>query len=411
MWWATVSFFGIAIVALFILVSSITQDHTVRITPVSQNIERVAFEVFVPDVSTTTVDDVAKTEEMPEKAHKTKEPETPMLMVAKEMTSEPEKETARDELESATNVNRGTEEETVENDAEVARIKNPYPFAPFSGNVLNTLSRVALINIACTVENGASQAVTGSGMFIDPRGVIVTNAHIGQYVLLSEVSTGIKCVGRSGAPAQGKWNLRIIYMPDKWVSEHAKDLRVPQPMGTGEHDYAILLADPLSPDMPRTPFPYVPIDTREAVAFQGDTVLLASYPAGFIGAFIAQNNLYPVTTLTMIGRMFTFQESAVSIDLFSLGGVILAQGGSSGGAVMNAWGRLVGIIVTTSDGKTTSERDLRAISISHVDRSMRTHEGIGLTEFLDGNVEIRANSFRENKLGALAQKLIDELTR
>lgn len=405
MWWATVSFFSIAIVALFVLASSITQDPE----PVAQNIERVAVEMLVLEVSTTTASENAKAEEVPEEARKTKEPETPMLMVAEEMASEPEKETTRDELKSAVNVNRSTEGETVGNEEEVLRIKSPYPFAPFSGDVLNTASRVALVNIACTVENGASQAVTGSGMFIDPRGVVITNAHIGQYVLLSEVSSGIKCVGRSGAPAQDKWNLRIMYMPEKWVSEHAKDLRVSQPMGTGEHDYAILLADPLSSDAPRVPFPYVPLDVREAVAFQGDTVLLAGYPAGFIGAFIAQNNLYPATTFTVIGRMFTFQESAVSIDLFSLGGVILAQGGSSGGAVMNAWGRLVGIIVTTSDGKTTSERDLRAISLSHVDRSMHAHEGIGLTEFLDGNVEVRANSFRTNKLGALAQKLIDEI--
>lgn len=78
--------------------------------------------------------------------------------------------------------------------------------------------------------------------------------------------------------------------------------------------------------------------------------------------------------------------------------------------MVNIWGRMVGIIVTTSEGETTAERDLRAITLAHVDRSLRAHEGVGLADFLS-NVEARGNEFRTRKLGELAQKLLDEIPR
>ncbi len=291
---------------------------------------------------------------------------------------------------------------------QVTRVQNPYPFPPFSTEALNTISRSALMNIICTVTD-SGETVTGSGVFIDARGVIMTNAHIGQYVVLSEVSSDITCVGRTGAPAKPYWKLRVVFMPEKWVQEHAKDLRSPQPTGTGEHDYALLAAEPLTANDPSTPFTHVAVDVREAVVFQGDNVFLVSYPAGFIGGFLVQNNLNPATTVAQVRKLFTFQES--TIDLLSLGGVILAQGGSSGGGVLNAWGRLVGIIVTTSDGKTTEERDLRAITVAHIDRSMRAHMGMSIAEFLDSNLQEHVNDFRVNKLNELAKMLTNEIPK
>lgn len=291
------------------------------------------------------------------------------------------------------------------NDAErVERLQNPYPFAPLPEETLNVNARNALVNILCIVNSG--QSVSGSGTLIDSRGIVLTNAHVGQYILLSEVSSNVICTARTGAPAKPAWKMRTLYMPATWVEEHAKDLRSPQPKGTGEHDYALFLLEPL-PDTSApnaTPMLY---DTREGVSFEGDSVLVAAYPAGFVGAQIIQNGLYPVTTFANLGRLYTFKET--SIDVLSLGGVIVAQGGSSGGAVVNRWGRLVGIIVTTSEGATTAERDLRAITLAHVDRSMRQHTGLSLREFLGSDILAHANDFRVNHLSELAQKLVDEI--
>jgi hypothetical protein len=292
-----------------------------------------------------------------------------------------------------------------DDEVEVVRIEDPYTSPPFPDDELNIMARASLINILCTLKNG--QSVSGSGMFIDPRGIILTNAHIGQFVLLSEVSSEISCIGRAGAPARIAWKLRVLFLPKQWVQEHAKDLRSPKPVGTGEHDYALLFVEERDPHANPSPLSSIQYDTREGISFESDRVILASYPAGFVGGFTVQNNLYPATTFAYIRKMFTFETS--SIDLFSLGGTILAQGGSSGGGVINQWGRLVGLIVTSSDGKTTAERDLRAITLAHIDRSIRIHTGLGLTDFLGSDVQTRADYFRTNELPTLAQLLMDEV--
>lgn len=292
-----------------------------------------------------------------------------------------------------------------DDDIEVARVQEPYEFPPLSDDVLNTTARASLVNILCILENG--QSVSGSGVMINSRGIVLTNAHVGQYVLLSEVSKDINCFGRKGSPAKDTWKLRVLFMPRQWIEEHAKDLRSPKPTGTGEHDYALLFVEPLDPQTILTSLPYAEYDAREGISFESDQVMLASYPAGFVGGFIVYNNLYPATTFTQIRELFTFENSTV--DLLSLGGVILAQGGSSGGMVINRWGRVVGLIVTTSDGETTAERDLRAITLAHIDRSIYAHTGVDFAEFTNAEVDARANFFRTTELPALAQQLLNEI--
>src|SRR3989344_640209 len=93
----------------------------------------------------------------------------------------------------------------------VSRLENPYPFAPLPEETLNANARAALIHILCIV-NG-DQSVSGSGVLIDARGVVLTNAHVGQFVLLSEVSSNITCTARTGTPAKAAWKMRTLYMP------------------------------------------------------------------------------------------------------------------------------------------------------------------------------------------------------
>ena len=91
-----------------------------------------------------------------------------------------------------------------------------------------------------------------------------------------------------------------------------------------------------------------------------------------------------------IKGLLTFKNA--SIDLLSLGGVIEAQAGSSGGAVVNAWGRLVGLLVTSSDAATTAERDLRALTASYIARDFEAEAGAPLEAFLmqDPSAQIEA---------------------
>ena len=225
---------------------------------------------------------------------------------------------------------------------------------------------------------------------IDPRGVILTNAHVAQYVLLSESpEVNLTCAIRAGSPAQYIGSASALYIPPVWVSAHASQINTENAMGTGEHDYGLLIMD--------KPGSYaaLPYDTRDAIGFSGDNVLVAAYPAEFLGGLAAENSLYQDTSVGTIGTLFTFGTN--SVDAISLGGVIEAQSGSSGGAVVNGWGRLIGIITTTSEGATTAQRDLHAITLSYISSDMRQQTGSAdLTTLLAGNLATEASSFNEN---------------
>src|SRR5262249_40009122 len=82
---------------------------------------------------------------------------------------------------------------------QATRTENPSPFPPKSFPEVNAAPRSALVNILCMPQSGALQPISGSGVFIDPRGVILTNAHVAQYVLLSEsAQINLNCMIRTG---------------------------------------------------------------------------------------------------------------------------------------------------------------------------------------------------------------------
>ena len=88
-------------------------------------------------------------------------------------------------------------------DSEIYRIQNPYDAEPQSTDAVNQEARAALVNILCETSSGSLHPVSGSGVIIDPRGVILTNAHVAQYVLLaSQPNVGLTCMIRTGSPAQ-----------------------------------------------------------------------------------------------------------------------------------------------------------------------------------------------------------------
>ena len=298
--------------------------------------------------------------------------------------------------------------------ASVARTQDPYPFPQELFPVIHEKTRAALVNIFCATSGGSFQSTSGSGVIIDPRGIILTNAHVAQYVLLAQSSrTDLSCFVRYGAPAQALWEAEVLYIPPVWVGEHAADITNANPTGTGEHDYALLRITRSAGDLSAAPepirIPSLPFDTREAIAFPSDFVLAASYPSEFIGGTAPYFNLFPVSSIAPIGELLTFE--ARSVDLISLSGVAEAQSGSSGGPVVNAWGYLVGIITTTSEGATTADRELRAITLSYINRDLVTQAGLDISDILSGNVEARAAEFEAKQAPALVQALVDELSK
>lgn len=274
------------------------------------------------------------------------------------------------------------------------RVSEAYETPPLAFETINTDARAALVNIFCTPHGGSLNPISGSGVLIDPRGVVLTNAHVAQYVLLSETPlVDLTCNVRMGAPAYPRFTPQVLAISHEWVVEHASEINSHKRAGTGEHDWALLRLLPLSTNPAPLPpaLPYLTPDTRPAIGFVDDQVLAAGYPAEFVGGSIVQANLFPVSSISPIQQLLTF--SSGSVDLISLGSVIEAQGGSSGGPVVNQWDKLIGIITTTSDGTTTADRSLRAVTLDYIDTDVTRETGQTLASLLSADLDTLRTSF------------------
>jgi len=265
---------------------------------------------------------------------------------------------------------------------------------PLSLDVLNERSRSALVNILCEASPPLT-STSGSGVIIDPSGIILTNAHIAQYFLLEGSEFPVDCVIRVNSPARPKWHARLIYLPRTWIELHAPDILNSNAKGTGENDFSLLKITGSVDGLPLPDtFPFVDVDPSETVVVTGDPVMVAAYPAEFVGGAAARNSLYASTVFTSITQLLTFTENLV--DVVSVSGTALAQSGSSGGAFVNVRGLLVGLIVTTTIADTTGDRNLHAITSAHIDRSLQIHEGKTLKEYLQTSESNGGSAFNQD---------------
>ncbi len=291
-------------------------------------------------------------------------------------------------------------------------------FAPdslptFSTEQLNTLARGALVNILCTTLSGGSfNPISGSGVVVDSRGVILTNAHVAQYFLLRDYPTtnSIDCVVRTGSPAQPRYRAELLYLPPTWVVANAAQIKKDTPTGTGEFDYAFLRITGSTNPQGTIPSSFAALPMESGDPYVQQRILLAAYPAGFLGGIAISLNLYPTSALATVGDVYTF-GGETNIDLFSLGGTVVAQTGSSGGAAVSAQGKLIGLIATEVPGATTAERDLRAITMAHIDRSLRAAGQGGILTLLSRDVVQFAAEFNAATAPIETRLLLDALTK
>lgn len=278
---------------------------------------------------------------------------------------------------------------------------------------VNTKVRSALVNILCVTSGGGPlRPISGSGIMIDSRGIVLTNAHVAQFFLLRDYPTAgnVDCVIRSGSPARAMYKAELLYFPSQWMTDNAKKIVAENPTGTGENDFAFLrITGPSGSNTLPSSFPHVSMSVAENI--ENVPVVLAAYPAGFFDGATIQTNLFISSARTTIGQIFTFKEGG-GADLFSAGGTILSQKGSSGGAVVReSDAALIGLIATATQGATTAERDLRAITVSHINKSITEQTGSGLAALLTGDIAQKALLFNLNVVPTLKQTLVEVLER
>ena len=256
----------------------------------------------------------------------------------------------------------------------------------------------AIVNIFCTFTTDEYiRTTTGTGFFIDPDGVIMTNAHVAQFLLLEETDAFGKtdCVVRSGNPASPKYLAELLYLSPAWIQENASVINDAVPMGTGERDYALLYVSKNLDDSPLpAKFPALSFDSDLLpISVKNNLVVAAGYPADNLLTNGPTADLIPQKASTTISELYTFGSNYA--DVFSIRGSAVGAEGASGGPVLNKNGEVIGMIVTRGDDRTEGVGSLRAITLSHIERTMQEETGFTLEQNLNGNLSYRAQIFSE----------------
>lgn len=276
---------------------------------------------------------------------------------------------------------------------------------------INATARKSLVNIICTTKVfGPLDPITATGVIIDEKGTILTNAHVAEYLLLQNFQTEnfVTCTIRTGSPARDRYHAELLYISPTWVQNNKSLLTQTNPQGTGENDFALLRITDSINGSPLPSFSFIPPDVRENVT-TGEQVNLISYPAGFLGSESILQNLDLTSALTTVQHVYTF--TTTSVDLISVGGTVVSQKGASGGAVVDRNGTLVGLISTESDAAKTADRDLRAITLAHINRTLQTEIGQSLALFLSQDLAASAKNFQTNTAPGLSKLIEDELLK
>lgn len=263
-----------------------------------------------------------------------------------------------------------------------------------------------LVNIYCLYETSThTKTTTGTGFIIDTDGIVLTNAHVAQFLLLEGLEGQAECIIRTGNPATAMYEAELLYISPTWVRDHASLINDETPKGTGERDYALLYITSGLDNKPMpAEFPALPFDSEFLTLGILDTEVFATgYPAESMLEEGIDAPLIPKQATTTIGELMTFGSNFV--DIFTIRGSSIGEHGSSGGPIVNKEGKAIGIISTKGDDERFGKGSLRAISIAYINRTIKEETGFTLAQNLGGNLPYRSQLFKETLFPFLQQTL------
>lgn len=278
------------------------------------------------------------------------------------------------------------------------------------------LVRNALVNIFCQYKTDTyTRTTTGTGVFIHEKGIILTNAHVAQFLLLKDGTKAIDsivCTVRTGDPAVATYTAELLYLSPTWIAKNSTVITEASPQGTGERDYALLY---ISRSLDSTPlpthFPAIPFDVAlVSKGIIGTTVVTAGYPAEILIREGADAQISPVLAETTVEKLYTFGSQYA--DVVAISDSDVGEHGASGGPIVVPESKnMIGLIVTKGDAVLEGERSLRAITLSYIDRTIKEETGYSLEENIRGDVAFRGNLFQNIMVPFLSQILEESLSK
>lgn len=271
----------------------------------------------------------------------------------------------------------------------------------------------AIVNIYCTYKTSDFiKTTTGSGVVVSDTGVVLTNAHVAQFLLLEGMKDKgtTNCIIRSGETATANYEAELLYISPKWIQDNAAIISQANPKGTGERDYALLY---ISKGVDRLPVPaslaFVPADTTYLTKNDiNSEVSIGGYPILTQDLEDVQEHLKRVTATTSIAEIFTFVSDTT--DIFNLQGSAIGDYGISGGPVINSSNKLIGLITTKNeDSGSLGKGSLNAITLSYINQTMKEETGFNFVQNISGNLPYRAEVFKATVIPFLTKILSEEL--
>ncbi len=267
----------------------------------------------------------------------------------------------------------------------------------------------AIVSIYCTIKTRKYEMrISGTGFFIDDRGVVMTNAHVAQFLLLKGIKdySNEKCVIRSGKEASPTYEVSLLYISPTWLIANAEKITSENPTGTGEDDFALLYVTKRIDDEPVDSFPYLNTDTNLLTPkTKGQTVILSGYPK--FGDGSDNDGAVRFVATSSVAALYTFGSSTV--DVLALTGTQLGAQGVSGGPVIDHNGNVIGVISTRASDSRFGNGSLKAISLAYINNKIKEETGYDLKSSLIGDLTTRANIFNDTITPILTGILADQL--
>ena len=193
----------------------------------------------------------------------------------------------------------------------------------------------------------------------------------------------------------------MFYIPSTWVKNNSGILSKMNPTGNGEKDYAIVkTTDSISADAPNPPLPYLEESQNDPA--QSENIYLAGYPAGFSDGNLLDSSLYEITQKVSVVNTYALGGKN-SGEIFT-SPTLLAERGSSGGAVVDNNGKLLGIMFATGLDPYSGRKNIQAISIPYIQNDLQNETG-KILSWYRSNSEIESENFLSNNAKTLSNIL------